>query len=104
VDYAVRLVRATRPRAGEAPEFVKQFVSWGAGPRAAQNLILGAKARAIIAGRCNVTCSDVKALAHPVLRHRIFVNFNADAEGLTADDLVDRLLESVKEAGPEEYR
>ncbi len=103
VDYAVKLVRATRPSSAEAPEFIRQFVAWGAGPRAAQNLVLGAKARAIMAGRCNVTTSDIRALAKPVLRHRVFTNFNADAEGVTPDGIVDRLLESIAEAGPADY-
>jgi len=103
VDYAVRLVRASRPGGAEAPEFVGRFVSWGAGPRAAQNLVLGAKARAIIAGRCSVTASDIRALAHPVMRHRVFTNFNADAEGITPDGIVERLLEAVKEPTSADY-
>ena len=103
VDYAVRLARATRPAGDGSPAFVGQYVSWGAGPRAAQNLVLGAKARAILSGRYNVTAGDVKALAHPVLRHRIFTNFNADAEGLTSDDIVERLLEAVAEPSAAEY-
>jgi MoxR-like ATPase len=104
IDYAVRLVRATRPAAPESPDFVRQFVSWGAGPRAAQNLVLGAKARAIMAGRLNVTSADVRAMAHPVMRHRVFTNFNADAEGMTSDSLIDKLLETVKEPSADDYR
>jgi len=103
IDYAVRLVRATRPPAPDAPQFIKQYISWGAGPRAAQALVLGAKARAILAGRYNVASSDIRALAHAVLRHRIFTNFNADAEGITPDRIVDRLLETVKEPSAAEY-
>jgi MoxR-like ATPase len=103
LDYAVRLTRATRPADKSAPGFISQYVSWGAGPRAAQNLVLGAKARAILSGRYNVTADDVRALAHPVLRHRIFTNFNADAEGLTSDDIVDLLLKQVGEPTAAEY-
>ncbi|MHC4712291.1 MAG: AAA family ATPase [Planctomycetota bacterium] len=103
LDYAVRLARATRPAEESAPGFVGQYVSWGAGPRAAQNLVLGAKARAILSGRYSVTCNDVRALAHPVLRHRIFTNFNADAEGISPDNLVDLLLEAVSEPTAAEY-
>jgi len=104
VDYAVNLVRASRPRTREAQDFVNEYLTWGAGPRAAQYLVLGAKARALFGGRLNVTCEDVRSVAHPVLRHRLFTNFNADAEGITADALVDRLLRSVPEPAPEDYR
>ncbi|MCD6404648.1 MAG: MoxR family ATPase [Planctomycetes bacterium] len=103
LDYAVRMARMTRPGNDGVPGFVNQYVSWGAGPRAAQNLVLGAKARAILSGRYSVTCSDVRALAHPVLRHRIFTNFNADAEGISSDDIVDLLLDEVEEPGAAEY-
>ena len=92
VSYAVRLVRATRLREKDAPDFVKEWVRWGAGPRAAQYLILGAKARALVAGRTYVSTDDVKAVAHPVLRHRVLTNFQAEAEGITPDTVVDRLL------------
>jgi MoxR-like ATPase len=95
VAYAVRLVRATRHNQPEAPDFVKSWVRWGAGPRAAQYLILGAKARALINGRSYVSTDDVKAVAHPVLRHRVLTNFQAEAEGITPDVVVDRLLETV---------
>ena len=104
IGYAVNLVRTTRPREEGAPDFIKQWLAWGAGPRAAQYLILGAKARAILAGRFNVTCEDVRSLAHPILRHRIFTNFNADAEGVTPDDVVDRLLKVVPEPAARDYR
>jgi MoxR-like ATPase len=93
--YACDLVRATRPRETGAPKFVPELLAWGAGPRASQYLILGGKARAILHGRLHVTTDDVKAVAHPVLRHRIVTTFNADAEGITPDQIVDRLLESV---------
>jgi len=104
VNYAINLVRATRPSDPQAPEFVKEWLTWGAGPRAAQYLVLGAKARAVMHARYNVSCADVRAMAHPVLRHRLFTNFNADAEGITPDKLVARLVKSVPEPKPEEYR
>lgn len=97
VDYAVDLVRATRPGRPEAPDFVTNWLAWGAGPRASQYLVLCAKARAVLHGRPTPTPEDVRALVHPVLRHRIFTNFNADAEGITADDVIDKLLETVPE-------
>jgi MoxR-like ATPase len=104
VDYAVNLARATRPVDGTAPDFVKNYLTWGAGPRAAQYLILGAKSRALLQGRLQVSCEDIRAVAHPVLRHRIFTNFNADAEGVKTDDIVDRLLKVVAEPRAEDYR
>ena len=91
--YAMALSRATRPNEAEAPAFVKECVSWGAGPRASQYLILGAKARAALYGRNYATTDDVAAVALPVLRHRILTNFNAEAEGTTTDKIVQRLLE-----------
>ncbi|HIQ21556.1 MAG TPA: MoxR family ATPase, partial [Planctomycetes bacterium] len=97
VDYAVDLVRATRPKEPASPEFVRDWLAWGAGPRAAQNLILTAKARAILHGRFAVTARDIRAMAAPVLRHRIFTNFNADAEGVDADQVIQKLLETVPE-------
>ncbi len=96
-QYAVRLVTASRPGNPAAPDFVKNWVSWGAGLRASQFLILGAKARAIMQGRYNVSVADVKALALPVLRHRILTNFFAESEKVTSDDIVRRLLETVAE-------
>ena len=104
VKYATRLVRMTRPGDAESPEFIRANLHCGAGPRAAQCLVLGAKARAVLHGRLNVSCSDVKALALPVLRHRIFTNFTADSEGLTADTLVSRLLEAVPEPDARDYQ
>jgi MoxR-like ATPase len=99
VDYAVDLVRATRPGEPESPAFVKNWLAWGAGPRAAQYLILGAKARAILHGRLAVMAEDLRALVRPVLRHRIFTNFNADAEGTTTDQILDKLIQTVHEPG-----
>jgi MoxR-like ATPase len=104
IDYAVNLARATRPGMPDAPQFINEWLTWGAGPRAAQYLILGAKARAIFGGRLNVTCDDIRKIAHPVLRHRLFTNFNADAEGITTEKIVDRLLQTVPEPMPEDYR
>ncbi|QDU11982.1 AAA family ATPase [Gimesia aquarii] len=93
--YARDLVRATRPAEGTAPKFVKEYLSWGAGPRAGQFLILGAKARAILEGRFHVSTEDVKSVAHAVLRHRIVTTFQADSKGLTQDDIIDMLIEHV---------
>jgi len=104
VDYAVGLARATRPGTPEAPQFINEWLTWGAGPRAAQYLVLGAKSRAIFAGRAQVTCEDVRRIAHPVLRHRLFTNFNADAEGVTPEKIIDRLLQTVPEPTPDDYR
>ena len=104
VDYAVNLARATRPVDGTAPDFIKNYLTWGAGPRAAQYLVLGAKSRALLHGRFNVSSDDVRAVAKPVMRHRIFTNFNADAEGLTPDHIVEMLLQSVSEPKVEDYR
>ena len=95
LQYAVTLVRTTRPNGTSAPDFVREWVSYGASVRAAQYLVLGAKARALLAGRYHVKFEDVRALAHPVLRHRILKNFHAESERITTDHLVDRLLETV---------
>jgi len=95
IRYAVTLVRASRPTAGNAPDFIKNWVSWGAGLRASQNLILGGKVRALLHGRYNVSYDDIRALAHPVLRHRILLNFHAEAERITMSRVIDRLLEAV---------
>jgi MoxR-like ATPase len=97
VDYAARLVRATRPSGGEEtpPEFVRQWVRWGAGPRAGQALLLGAKARALLEGRSAVSLEDIKAVALPVLRHRILLNFQAEADGVDPDQIVRRLLDTI---------
>ncbi|HEU4365422.1 MAG TPA: AAA family ATPase, partial [Candidatus Krumholzibacteria bacterium] len=94
LGYAIRLVRATRD--DTIPQ-VQQYVSWGAGPRAGQNLVLGAKVRAVMNGRPIPSVEDVRAIAHPVLRHRIVTNFNADADGVSTDNIIDMLLEGVSE-------
>ncbi|WP_208726278.1 AAA family ATPase, partial [Corallococcus terminator] len=96
VRYAVELVRHTRPKEAGAPEFVAKNVSWGAGPRASQYLVLAAKARAILNGRFVATVEDVRALARPVLRHRVLPNFTAESEGITSVKLIDQLLTVVK--------
>ena len=98
VQYAVRLVRATRLDTDEAPSFIKESLAWGAGPRATQNLILGGKARALLQGRFHVSTDDIRAVAHPVLRHRLITNYTAEAEGLTSDAIIDQLLETVQTA------
>jgi MoxR-like ATPase len=103
VKYATRLVRLTRPKAEDAPQFIKDNVHVGAGPRAAQYLILGAKARAVLHGRLNVSCEDIRTLALPVMRHRIFTNFTADSEGIGPDDLVKQLLGAVPEPSEKDY-
>ncbi|HSM16243.1 MAG TPA: MoxR family ATPase [Gemmatimonadales bacterium] len=95
LQYAVSLVRHTRPKDPRAPEAIRQCVSYGASVRAAQYLVLGGKARALTQGRLHVTFDDVKALAHPVLRHRVLTNFYAESERITSDDLIDQLLETV---------
>jgi len=95
IRYAMALARATRVSEGGVPDFVKEWVHWGAGPRASQYLVIGAKAHALLQGRTYVTVADVKAIAHPVLRHRIVTNFTAEAEGITTDKVVDKLLEVI---------
>ena len=94
--YAVRLVAATRPGRPEAPSFVNQWVNWGAGLRAAQMLVLGAKARALINGQNHVSLDDIKALVHPVLRHRLLLGYKAEAEGVSVEDCIDRLMAEVR--------
>ncbi len=93
--YALSIVRASRPKTASASERVKKWVAFGASVRAAQYLVLGAKARALINGRYHVSFEDIRALAHPVLRHRILTNFHAQSEGMTSDTLIDHLLEAV---------
>ncbi|HEY2412641.1 MAG TPA: MoxR family ATPase [Pirellulaceae bacterium] len=97
VKYVSRLVRATRPKDETAPQFVKELVDWGAGPRAGQNLINGGKALAAMDGRFSVAIDDIKKIAIPVLRHRLSTNFQAQAEGMTTEDVILRLLKEVKE-------
>jgi MoxR-like ATPase len=93
--YALNLVRSSRPKSPSIPENVKKWVAFGASVRAAQYLVLGAKARALTSGRYHVNYDDIRALAHPVLRHRVLTNFHAQSEGVTSDTLIDRLLEAV---------
>ncbi len=95
IESAVRLVAMTRPKGGDAPKFVQDFLSYGAGPRASQYLILGAKTRAVLHGRFSPNVDDMRAVALPVLRHRIVTNFNAEADNITAEEIVRRLLEAV---------
>ncbi|MXY08718.1 MAG: MoxR family ATPase, partial [Rhodothermaceae bacterium] len=95
IEYAVRLVTNTRPNREDAPDFVNNYIAYGAGPRASQYLILGAKALAAMDGRLTPLISDVQALAIAVLRHRVIANFNAEADGITVTDLVDRLLDTI---------
>jgi MoxR-like ATPase len=97
IQYAVRLVHASRPQTEASPQFIKDWVSWGAGIRASQNLILAGKVRALLRGRYNVSYGDVRALAPSVLRHRILLNFHAEAERVTTDDVIKRLLQEVPE-------
>ena len=95
VRYAVQIADASRPNREGVPDFVNQFVNWGAGLRGAQNLILGAKARALFNGRSHVNLNDIQTLAHPVLRHRILPSYRAEAEGISVEKIVDQLLEHV---------
>jgi len=95
IDYAVALTRATRPDKEAGLDFVSQWLQWGAGPRASQYLILGAKARAVLKGRFAATIEDIRALAVPVLQHRIVRNFHAEAEGISSGDIVRRILDTL---------
>jgi MoxR-like ATPase len=99
MEYAAALVRATRPEEGEAPQFVRDYMGWGAGPRASLNLIMGGKSRAALRGRTHVTIEDIQALALPILRHRIIPNFAARSEGLDSDKLIERLLKEIPANG-----
>ncbi|MCB2211887.1 AAA family ATPase [bacterium] len=96
LKYAVALTRATRPAEDDAPDFIKNWVRWGAGPRAGQNLILGAKARAVLDGRPTPEVADVQELAKPVLRHRIVRSFRAEADAVDADDIIEKLMAAIK--------
>jgi len=96
VAYAAQIARATRPTTEEAPDFVREMVAWGAGPRAGIYLILAAKARAILQGRYHTTTADVRAVAAPVLRHRVLTTFNAEAAGVTSDDIIHTLVEAFQ--------
>ncbi|RFC43532.1 MAG: MoxR-like ATPase [Verrucomicrobia bacterium] len=99
VAYAASLARATRPKQPEAPDFVREMVSWGAGPRAGIYLVLAAKARAILQGRYHVTTGDIQAVAYPVLRHRVLTTFNAEAAGVSSDDIIRMLIEQQRLPG-----
>src|SRR5690606_41022074 len=99
IKYAVALTRRTRPGEASAPEFVRQYVSWGAGPRASKYLVLAGKARAILSGRFAVSVEDIQALARPTLQHRIILNYRAEAEGVRSGDIVDRLLAGMGGVG-----
>jgi MoxR-like ATPase len=95
IQYTLALVRQTRVSEPGAPKFIRDWLSWGAGPRAVQYLILGGKARALLHGRAHVQCEDIQSLAYPVLRHRILTNFTAASEGITPDTVVERLLKET---------
>ena len=100
VRYAVRLASASRPRQEGSPEFVNKWVSWGAGLRAAQYVVLGAKARALLKGRSHVTLEDIRELVHPTFRHRLLIGYRAEAEGVTVDDVIQRLLDTIEAPAP----
>lgn len=95
--YAVQLVRATRPASDEAPDFVKKYLTWGAGPRACQAILLGAKANALLDGRVHVSTDDIRYVSKPVLRHRLGTSFRADSDGVKADHIVEKLFTTVRE-------
>jgi len=95
IDFAIRLVSVTRPDSNGAPDFIKEWIEWGAGPRAGQYLILGAKAKALLNGKPSPEIEDVIRVAKPVLRHRIIRNFNAEAEGITTDHIIERVIETL---------
>jgi len=96
-SYAARLVRATRPNAEGAPQFIRHYLTWGAGPRACQALLLGAKAKALLGGRLHASIEDIAFIAKPVLRHRLVTNFTAESENVSTDHVIDQLLEEVPE-------
>jgi len=95
IRYALQLVRLTRPEKDGAPDFIREYVTWGAGPRASQYLVLGAKARAVLHGRFHAGTDDIRQVAFPVMRHRVMTNFNAEAEGIKPDDVIRRLIDTV---------
>ena len=97
VEYAVNLSASTRPNSELAPDFIRKSVDWGAGPRASQYLVLGAKAKAALDGRPSPNISDVKSLAGPILRHRVLPNFNAEAEGLKVENIIDQLIDHLND-------
>jgi MoxR-like ATPase len=96
-SYAVQLVRATRPGLEETPDFVNKYLTWGAGPRACQAILLGAKANALLDGRVNVSLDDIRYAAPPVLRHRLVTSFTAESDGVTTDHIVEKLFEVLGE-------
>lgn len=96
VRYAVRLASASRPGQEESPDFVNEWVGWGAGLRAAQYLVLGGKAKALLDGRAHVSADDIRMLAYPSLRHRVLINYKAEAEGVSVETIVDKLLETIQ--------
>ena len=96
--YAVKLARATRPGSEEAPDFIKKYLSFGAGPRACQAMLLGAKANAMLDGRFHVSTEDIRYVARPVLRHRLVTSFRAESDGVTTDHIVEKLFDVVSEA------
>jgi MoxR-like ATPase len=96
IRHAVELARRSRPKSPGAPDFIDRYLAWGAGPRASQYLVLAAKARAILGGRFAAEIEDVRAVARPVLRHRLIPNFHAEAEGINSIQIVERLLETVR--------
>jgi MoxR-like ATPase len=98
LEYIVRLVSATHPNKETSPDITRKYLAWGAGPRAGQYLALGAKSRALLRGNPQATTEDVRAVTRAVLRHRIYTNFTAQAEGVDADGMIDRLLEVIEEA------
>ena len=95
--FAVRLVRATRPESDEAPDYIQQYVTWGAGPRACQSLLLGAKANALLDGRVHASMDDVRYIAPPVLRHRLVTSFHAESDGVRPDHITERLCKEIAE-------
>ncbi|MCA9137904.1 MAG: MoxR family ATPase, partial [Planctomycetales bacterium] len=104
IAYARDLVQATRPSRPEAPDFIRQFVGWGAGPRAGISLIMAAKARAVLHGRFHATTEDVRHVMLPVLRHRVVTTFNAEAAGVRRDDVIEMLAKHVKPSPPDHNR
>ena len=94
--YAVRLAATSRPNQAATPEFINEWVSWGAGLRAGQYLVLGAKVKALLDGKSHVSIEDIRHVAHPVMRHRILVNYRAEADGISTEQVIDRLLETVQ--------
>ena len=94
---AVRLARTTRPKTDEAPDFIKKYLTWGAGPRACQAMLIGAKANALLDGRVHVSTDDIRYVAFPVMRHRLVTSFAAESDGVTTDNIVEKLIDVVRE-------